>query len=503
VIVENGLITQLSVSQVESFDPKQPGGCPRRWWFERAQDLRPDQTRQQSDGEAGHALLAAYFATGERPKGRVKMGKAVTGAILKGDLPTPGPDLLVEQRFSGQEKLDAAGNWIPLDVAETLHVGGVPWEGFIDLAFRRGDVPEIWDHKFLSDLAYAKKPSDLIRTVQLPVYVFSQLPYWPDAKTWRIAHHNVSKRGVDSCVRSALVSLDDVHERIADVESIVAQMRGVAPLENQSDVPHARRPGYEKNPCDAWTGCPHQSICSAFRSSTAVKGATPVQLTPEEAAILGDLDGVELDVVPPAAPVAPPPPAAPKPRARLNVVDVNMCVCGAEITDANGSQLRSGHWLHIDCAQQAKQRADAQAKLLASPAPAPVVVQPPIAPAQIPVAVLPPDAPVSKPELASEQSAPPKEPKARRPRAQPAPGASLPAPLPAQIPDSPRPAPAEPAPVPAPRPTPPIPARVDLSPNVALATEFGRNFQLVPPAKSPRAAALADVLRSIASLLET
>lgn len=485
MIVENGLITQLSVSQVESFDPKQTGGCPRRWWFERAQDLRPDQTRQQSDGEAGHALLATYLATGERPKGRVRMGKAVTGAILKGDLPAPGPDLLVEQRFSGQEKFDAAGNWIPLDVAETLHAGGVAWEGFIDLAFRRGDVPEIWDHKFLSDLTYAKKPSELIRTVQLPVYVLSQLPYWPDAKTWRIAHHNVSKRGVDSCVRSALVSIDDVRERIADVESVVAQMTAVAPLENQSDVPHARRPGHEKNPCDAWTGCPHQSICSAFRSSsTAVLGATPVQLTPEEAAIIGDLDGVELDETP--APAAAPPPAAPvatpapKPRARLNVIDVNMCVCGAEITDANGSQLRSGAWLHIDCAQQAKQRADAQAKLLANP-PAPA----PAAPVQIPVSVLPPDAPVSKPELASEQPAPPKEPKARKPRAQHSVIVA-----PAQI-VAPTPALGEPAPIPAPRPTPPVPAPAPAKLGAAL--DLG----------TPRAAAVASVLRSIASLLET
>jgi hypothetical protein len=364
----------LSTSQVESFDHSQTGGCNRRWWFERVNDLRPDQTKAQSDGEAGHALLANYFLTGEKPKGRVKMGKAVTGAIVKGELPSPGSDMRVEDRFSGQPKLDTSGNWIPVDVDETLTIWGVPFDGFIDLAFRRGNIPEIWDHKFGSDIhANAKQASALIRTVQMPVYVLSQLPYWPDAKQWRIVHHNVSKKGVDSFIRSAVVTLDQVFERKAAIEKLVASIGEIYNVEHQQDVPSNHRGATRA--CEAWNGCPHQSICQAF------KGATHVALTPEEEALFAGLD----DLAPKTEPKLETPKTELRHEHRLptpeesaevlrrfqtlrqsvspldlpepkteSVTPPDMpgpaCACGAALNPTNGSRLPDGRWKHIGCA---------------------------------------------------------------------------------------------------------------------------------------------------------
>lgn len=399
--VEAGVIKQLSVTQIESFDHTQTGGCERRWWFERANDLKPDQNKAQTEGEAGHALLAAYFSTGQKPQGRKLMGKAVTGAIVKGDLPKPGPDLLVELRFDGQPKFGPDGRWLPLDVNETLKLAGVPLEGFIDLAFRRDDVPDIWDHKFFTPARpelgfepyhFLKRGSDLIKTVQMPVYVLSQIPYWPDAKRWRIAHHYVSKKGIDSLIRSAVVHVDEVLERKAEIEAVIERMKLVARADDQRDVPHNRKS------CSAWQGCPHQSICSAFKEKPKM------DLTPDELAIFDDLNTTfPTEEAPPAA--APEPAAAPtppkKPRAGL-IHDMTgqsdevpsptpatteavgpACKCGTPITAENGSKLQSGEWKHVGCKLDAPpaEPPKPKARKAAPAAPKPAEAATPAAPA--------------------------------------------------------------------------------------------------------------------------
>ena len=419
--VRDGVLVQTSVSEIESFDIDQEGGCPRRWWFERAMDLRAEQSKAQEEGEAGHAHLAHYFLTGERPRGRKLMGKAAMGAIVKGALPAPGDDLLVELRFSGQPKHDAAGNWIPLDEKETLHLAGVPLDGFIDLTFRRGPIPEVWDHKFFTPArpevspdpyAWLKKPSQLIKTVQMPVYVISQIPFWPDAREWRLVHHCVSKKGVDSQIRSAVVTTDQVLERKAQIESVIERMKALAPVQSQEEVPFNRRS------CHAWQGCPHQSICSTFKKETV----PAMPLSAAEDALFADIDFVDEVAAPPPAPAAPPPPAAKPPRRNLiteapplegeppapepvaapAAPEVVTCACGEKITPENGSRLQSGGWKHIGCKLDAPKvetpapRARKPKTPPAEPAPPPVV-EPAAATAPVNVPAIVPAAPAPAP----------------------------------------------------------------------------------------------------------
>ena len=353
-MIRDGVLTQTSVSEIETFDHAQYGGCERRWWFDRAVDLKADQNRSQEEGDAGHALLKNYFRTGQRPKGRTLMGKAVTGAIVKGHLPEVGDDLLVELRFDGSFRSD---DWKPLDVFETLHLAGVPLDGFIDLAFRRGPVPEVWDHKFFTPArpevspdpyAWLKRGSELIETVQMPVYARSQMPYWPDAEKWRLVHHNVSKKGVDSVIRAAVVTRERILERTAQIEGVVERMKLAASAQKQDEMPFNRRS------CSAWQGCPHQSICAAFTQ----KEAMPTTLAPDEAAMFDDLPPIEDDTVEPVPdpkPTAPPPPAAakgavpPPPAASVTPAANVTCTCGTVITPENGSKLQDGTWKHIGC----------------------------------------------------------------------------------------------------------------------------------------------------------
>jgi len=432
----------VSVSQLTAFDHAQSGGCNRRDWFERAHDLKPEQSDAQSDGSKGHKLLADYFPAGAMPKHRVKMSKAVTAAILKGNLPKPGPDLIIEQRFSGQpmwrllfdeakqplldEKGDQQREWVPLDVAETLWHGGHPWDGAIDLTYRRGDVPTVVDWKFHGDMeANPPVPAHgLIKTIQLPIYVLAMLRRWPDAKRWKIAHGNIGKTASHgSRIISTVVELDQVRERGEQIAGLLKQMQRTRAAPSQEDVPFNRRS------CTAWAGCPHQSICSAFRDNKMNN------LSTEEQALFNELDG--LDVAPPPAPAA----ASTKPRVKiddslnptgdvvappaggLQAEDTKaariarakaelaameaeeakaeaarvaaaaeaakpiVCAlgCGAVLTKENASKLQSGLWKHIGCPKD-----------------------------QVPKpSIVPKDAPASNPAAASEAPAPAAEPKKR------------------------------------------------------------------------------------------
>lgn len=410
----------LSVSQVTTFDRAQTGGCERKFWFERTQGLKQDETKQQDEGTAGHDLLAKYLSTGEAPQGRAKMGKAVRGAIVKGELPAPGPDLIVEQRFSGQEKYDVEGKWIPLDASETFSLGGVPWDGFIDLAFRRGDVPEIWDHKFSSDPdQYALPASKLIKTVQMPVYVLSQMPYWPDAKAWRIVHHYVSKKGVHSFKRHALVTVDEVLEQETRIKGLVEQLKVVAavPIDRQNDVPANTKS------CDVYNGCPFQSVCSAFQARKTMS----FQMTEEQKKLFTGLDTVatpengattstddpfaEDEIAALEAQLAAKKAAKPKER-KLEIKDVEpalvppptpspavepapVCACGTQLSPDNASKLRDGSWKHIKCPEDLPLMAMAgpqKPKERKKPAPATAAVSPPAVTAPASANATPPPA---------------------------------------------------------------------------------------------------------------
>jgi hypothetical protein len=416
--VIDGKLVQTSVSQIESADETQTGGCLRRWWFDVPQGIRPEQNKQQSDGDVLHGHLAHYLRGNGPPVGRVRMGKVARATILKGDLPAPGADLFVEQRFDGQPKFsdekwpDGSPKWNPLVPARTIVLAGVPLDGFIDLSFRRGDVPEVWDHKTSTNAesldAYAKPAGGLILTDQMPVYVDSERGRrWPDARRWRIVHHYVSRSGAYSFIRAAIVTVEQVAERIDHVEGVIRRMGAHAAATNQDDVPFNRRA------CRQWLGCPHQSVCRAFKENL-------VDFTQAEQDIFNEID---------KAPAAPSPaaddpfagvealakPAAPEPapaddeeaaalkalevarakkaaaakaaeeakraaaeaeakakadeekKRKLKVVDVPgpapepakpadvwpACACGAQLSAENASRLQGGAVKHVGCPKDA------------------------------------------------------------------------------------------------------------------------------------------------------
>jgi hypothetical protein len=209
--------------------------------------------------------------------GRVKMGKMVRGVIAAGELPPhrTGSPFLVESRFDGQAPKTATGEWQPLRRETTLWLGGVPWDGYVDLRYQRDGVVEVRDFKFSSDIhTYAKPADKLVSTIQMPVYALDSMRIWPEATEFRLVHHYISRRGVDSFLRVQTVHADVIRARTEHIAQLVVDIQKTARATSQDDVPFNRRA------CHAYTGCPHQSICTAFRRNQVM-----LELKPEEMAL--------------------------------------------------------------------------------------------------------------------------------------------------------------------------------------------------------------------------
>lgn len=272
------MIRALSASQAERFDPEQVGGCKRRWYFQDIMRLEvPEPEESKQDGHAGHALFAMHYRGEPLPK-RHRMLKGVRSAIAKGELPAREPGQLIESRFDGT----APSVRSPLDIAHTLWLGGVPWDGYVDLRFYREGTITVLDHKFSSDIhTYAKPADQLLATVQMPVYALDSLRLWPEARHVELVHHYVSRRGVDSFLRRQLVTVEQVRQRGWEIERLVREMIAVSQAKSPEEVPGNRAS------CHTWSGCPFQSRCTAFKEKPKM------ELNPEEQEWLSALGGGE------------------------------------------------------------------------------------------------------------------------------------------------------------------------------------------------------------------
>src|SRR5574343_1502397 len=90
-----GVLAQVSVSQVNTFDATQDGGCPTKWWLNKVMGREIPGTKAQAVGIEGHEQLEHYLLTGEDVLGPV----ARAGKHL---LPPPrDPRVLVEHELRG------------------------------------------------------------------------------------------------------------------------------------------------------------------------------------------------------------------------------------------------------------------------------------------------------------------------------------------------------------------------------------------------------------------
>jgi hypothetical protein len=360
-VIRDGKLIQTSVSQAELFE-----ACARHYWFDYAKGYKDEQRTGASEGDKGHALLAEVLSSGALPAGRRRMKKAVEYALLKPNLPWTGVPrelLQVERRFDGSTKpTEENAAWPPLDYAKTLTLGGIPWDGFIDLAWVRDGVATVIDHKFSADIVERRRQlGKQENSTQLIVYAAAL------ARTgvgrFNVGWHLISRSGTTSDV-AMKNDLDGAWlvEGCAKVAHTVGEMQKTAKATEQNDVP------FNRARCFDFGGCPHQSICEAFKGRQ-------IMMTPEEMDVFGMAAPAVAAPVALEAPTILPPDAPPsskdtplpdkakkKPMMIAEVAaapdgsglplfpSLGKCPdCAAEVTKENGSLLRSGAVKHIGC----------------------------------------------------------------------------------------------------------------------------------------------------------
>jgi hypothetical protein len=427
-------IKTLSVSKVTGFDHSQKGGCERRSVYDFPLGQKEEQTASQGRGEGRHHLTALHLAGKELPT-RYDGLKAVKRVIASGILPAPGPDLLIERRFSGQDKYDAKGDWVELDTSKTLWLGGVPWEGFVDVQYRRNGLVSVEDHKF-ADVVEDWLPAErLIRTVQMPVYGWNAFRIWPDAREVQLVHNYSTHNGKQTERRAAIVSRAQIEDRIGEIEPLTKRLITTwTTFQNVEDVPANPGPA-----CDAWAGCPHQSKCSAFKKrfqamqendlTDEEKAMFGIPITPKEAAPVTAPPAQQAATPPPAPPAAvtatpapvadqipdstsvpPPPQPSRKPRKAKQLIEdlsttPDATKCGPELQQGAVYRLTGGEERQFLCSTEggysfAALNADNPEKIKKLPEGTPVVF------VRGPTKDAPPEAPKAAPVAAAPQEAP-------------------------------------------------------------------------------------------------
>lgn len=428
--VVDGRLVWASASIISAGDPRQDGGCPRRWHFYHVAGLPEPETAAQSAGTRMHAEIEHYLKTGEKTLGQL----ALSGARF---IPAPGPGLRVEHSILT----------VPNDhTSAKLVIAGVPIAGHVDLVNERGryldhdgdlqaDVPgtvEINDWKSTASFEWAKSGPKLRETVQMPLYGAWGLVEFPDAPGARLSHVYFRTKGAAASQKSTIwCSREEIGRRLEGIAGVVRSLVDVAKI----PAVDSNKVEANERACPAFRGCPRakDGSCSVLRDKTVAQllgrrsamaladVLTPGVLAPAPAApvaTLSMLEQLELEeaaliAAKPAKP-ATPPPAAAAPALPPGFVDACKAIEAAGMgfptmsADAaafravmNGTPITPGAGLAgSDKLARVNIRTAAETIQLASEVTA-LKAKRDAAAAPAPAAVAPPDAPASDPALAA------------------------------------------------------------------------------------------------------
>lgn len=268
--------------------------CKRKWAFGYVDKDRAPTTAKQQFGTDVHAELEGWLHKGASPTD-TPTGKIAKQGIRAGWLPTPGPKLLVEQRFE-----------IPMD---NLVAPDVRLIGFVDCAAPPGYEgvvePVVIDHKTTSDLKWSMSPEELSQDPQGVIYALWAMLHWgcTSARTrwvyyaasWPL-HGGPPRPGGARAVEWLFDARSPLWNReferlLDDLKAMHTAHRGWTSAAQAEPNPRA---------CGVYGGCPYAANC---------------QLKPEDAlAAIMEQDGREhlgLRVAPHCGLNAPPETAAP------------------------------------------------------------------------------------------------------------------------------------------------------------------------------------------------
>lgn len=260
------VLPHLSASQVKTWRQ-----CHRKWALEKLWFERSPQTVAQATGTAIHACAEEYLKGDGSWNSPEKHDPAHIAIILQaanaGNLPSPGPDLLIEQEIR-----------LPLG-------DGLPdMLGYIDLVNPRtpwsdefGNLLILDDHKSTSDFKYALTEEELRGDVQMVTY--AMWGYQPQTGLFLAEHtgHPRWNAGVDLVEVSHIyqhkkkrasrrVAARTEYGRVArEWTGIVDDAREMVTCAAAPPVNPLEIPG-NSNACDAYGGCPHRTTCGVGKT---------------------------------------------------------------------------------------------------------------------------------------------------------------------------------------------------------------------------------------------
>lgn len=138
----------VSPSQHEVFEL-----CKRKWAFQRLDGAPHFESDKMRFGTEGHGVAEQWLRNGTIPP------KTEAGEVFKQGmalLPAPHPELMIEAEL----ELELDGNIVMVGYIDVL----------VPPHLRPEKRPKVVDHKFTSDLRYAKKPEELRDDAQAVVY---------------------------------------------------------------------------------------------------------------------------------------------------------------------------------------------------------------------------------------------------------------------------------------------------------------------------------------------
>jgi len=345
------ILEKVSVSQIASFDPTQPAGCPRRWWFRYVAGKPEPETASKSKGKDFHTSIEHYLKTGEDVLSpEVRAGKHLIRRGERQHVEVQVPDRVFRLG------LDFAGVYLSgrIDLLDcgTVHLDG---EG----AEVSEDVIEVLDWKTTSSIAaYGKSGAALLTDPQMVGYGLAVLNADKYADRVRLSHVYFQTRGQKLAAKRTIVAtrdhLEGEHRRLT---AVVSDMQRVAEISDASEVP--------KNllACSAYGGCPHASYCpkteaerlkNIWRTPMSLRRATQTQVTPAQQPAPAAPPAQAVHTAP-VQPVTAHRPVRAEVAAKLREEiersdDEEGCAdCGEDLTIRNVSRLTDGTIKHIGC----------------------------------------------------------------------------------------------------------------------------------------------------------
>ena len=290
-------IVQISASQLSTFK-----ACPRKWAFDKIDNVPRPDTAATNEGKAIHAEVEAWFRDGTPCQ-------TPAALALLAHLPQRDPALQVEQPF------DFVWPWLE----------DVRCHGFIDLIDPRTDT--VYDHKTVGDLKrFPKTAEDLRNDAQVTLYGLAYRTMHPSTATVALQWTYVQRK--HRLGQSPPTDPVRLSQSITALETALGVWRPVAEELVQIRRSHTRAADVRADPsaCYQYGPCPHRDSCVDFAGTrrAAPQEPTPM-LSPEARARLKAASQAPVPPTPPPesavstiTPASAPTPAnQPPPMSRL------------------------------------------------------------------------------------------------------------------------------------------------------------------------------------------